>query len=237
MIHPIESGARLAVIFHHGENDHESSAVSIPGRRDRPTRAYFLEVTVYNFSIAPTSFGINLRINEKAAGRLMRTGVELREKSVGKMQEQANARMAEAQANGSGNGLRVDGSGNVQADSGTKIWGTDGLALGLLSEVPAELLAAGYVLERVYIEHKTGDKMCQLKLWYSKGEEAVPFSVSPAMQGEIDAVLASAYEHVHGFSNPNGSVTLNLSHRVDGLPPATVKKLSFSETGLSYERV
>ena len=181
-------------------------------------------------SIAPKSVGLNVRMNENAAARLIKAGVKLVEKSVETMQAQATTRAAEARDLGVKNGVRTDASGNVQFDSGRKLWGDDGLVLGLTSQIPADLAAAGYVLEKAYIAHKAGDRMCQLRLWWSKAPETA-FATTPAMQVQFDALLASAFEHVHGFSNPDGSLTLNLSHRVDGPPSSSVKTVRFTPDG------
>jgi hypothetical protein len=126
---------------------------------------------------------------------------------------------------------RKDAAGNRQADSGRAIW-EGGLTLGSLQRLPADLEAAGYRLERCYLQQKQGDSMFALRLWFgTAGEPAV---LSAEAESEVGKLLGSAWEHVHGYLNPDGTATVNPSHRVDGPPKGRVKFVRFTAEGFGY---
>ena len=167
----------------------------------------------------------------------MSVGINVGNLSAEAIQAQTAKRAAEALANGVVNPIRIDGSRNAQADSGRKLWGNDGLSLGSLGALPRDLNAAGYTFTKAYLTKKEGDRMYSLRMWWEK-TDAPPLAVSDDAKELFDAILGSAFEHVHGFVNPDGSMTINPSHRVDGTPRGTVKLLHFAADGnVTYERV
>lgn len=178
------------------------------------------------------SIGLNFRINPKAAQRLMANGI-----SVGYKNAEAIAAATEKRAvegEGPANRIREDGAGHRQADSGHKIWGDEGLILGSLASIVEDLAAAGYKLERIYLQQKQGDKMFQFKLWFGMNGEIGSIELSPEAMAEIGNIVAAAYEFVHGYENPDNTATLNPSHRVDGPPKGTVKQVRYNpETGIT----
>lgn len=176
--------------------------------------------------------GINVRINPNAAQRLMAAGIGVGFRNAEKIAAATEARAVEGE--GPANRLRTDGAGHKQADSGTKVWGDQGLILGTLANVVADLEAAGYKLVTTYLQKKEGDRMFQFRLWFSKDETVGKIELSSEAQAEIGTILGQAYEFVHGYHNPDGTATVNPSHRVDGPPKGNVKLVRFTpETGFT----
>jgi hypothetical protein len=133
------------------------------------------------------------------------------------------------------NGVRTDAAGNKQADSGRKVWGDNGLILGSVSRILQDFKVAGYVLENIFLQPKDGDRMYQLKLWYAPGAQSSEVGSLPEVAAEIQKILDVPHEHVHGYENPDGTGTLNLSHRVDGPPKGKVKFIRFApDKGFTY---
>lgn len=179
-----------------------------------------------------TRVGINVRINKNAAERLMDNGVVVGFRNAEKIAAATEARATEGE--GPDNRLRTDAAGHQQADSGHKVWGDGGLILGSLQDLVADLQAAGYKLVTTYLQRKDGDRMFQFKLWFAKDDSVGTIELSPEALAEIGTILAQAYEYVHGYHNPNGTATVNPSHRIDGPPRGKVKQVRFTpETGFT----
>ncbi len=163
---------------------------------------------------------INCRVNPNGAQVLMAAGVKVVNQSIERTEQVVQRHAAEAAAIGRDGfrGNRTDTAGNRQADSGVPLFGWDpkGRQLVSMRTMVADLEAQGYRLVSVNLRKKDGDTMFSLFVKFQKpGEGVTVTEIGSGAQVAIDRQIHSVFEHCHGYRNPNGSVTINVSHRVD----------------------
>lgn len=160
---------------------------------------------------------LNIRVNPRVAQRLMAAGVTVvnQSRERGEQVVQRHVEQAEAAGRDAFRGGRTDQTGKRVADSGIPLFGWNelGRQLVCLKYVIADLGAMGMRIVSTNLRQKQGDNMLSWFVKFQVGEAAqIGGSV---LAVELGQALGSVYEHVHGYRNPDTSVTINPSHRID----------------------
>lgn len=166
----------------------------------------------------PVRVGLKIRVNENRMRAMIAAGFELVQRDTRRTTQIIEKHEAAAAERGveAYRGGRTDATGVPQPDSGTPIftWGKEGRVNVTLAQFEANMTQNGFVLSNVNVLRKTGDHMGFLCLWYVPASaEITPVVLTTKQRAEIEPLLGSVYGHLHGFRNPDLSMTFNAAHR------------------------
>ena len=175
-----------------------------------PTHEYQLQRggTVRRAS-APDRVLVKFRVNPNWTRRLSDAGIPFRMRRNFLERDTQHAEQAEAVRR---DPLRY----RAVADSGVPVFGRDGIAAVVLSDLITEMKEAGYVVSDIHLEPTRNEGMNVLVL--SITNEG---GIQSSLPEVVDNLLMSCWGHVHVWANPpdaDGKIThtVNLAHRKDG---------------------
>lgn len=124
---------------------------------------------------------------------------------------------------------RVDDLGEIP-DSGRVVFTREGQEKVSFAQVAKDAKKLGFAMSAAYVEKAPG-KSARLRIWWERGEEAVPVEPTGAMRFHLDGMLKRAYQHLYAFDNrdTDGSFTFNASHTMDENARRGVRDLRIGE--------
>lgn len=160
---------------------------------------------------------LNIRVNERRAGRLQDVGVKLNARTRAR-EEEIMVRQIDAapKVNAFRHGVREDAAGNIRGDTGKPVFGWAGAkheAISL-SQIRNDLGVAGYVLVSINLVRKEGDKSSKLYLRFEPSPAAEAFQTWESMERELTGILNGVYGTLHAYRNPDGTCTVNPSQSI-----------------------
>jgi hypothetical protein len=164
----------------------------------------------------PSLVLLNVRLSPKNAADYTALNIKLVDRSV---QDDAAIRaqhVAEAAENGvdAMRGKRIDATGVASPDSGTPVFGWNPTGDPVtLAKIWDDLVKAGVVITDIHLMRKPNDRMLFLRITFSQADRGI--EIGHDLAAALTRTLGSVYEHVHAFRNPNGSMTVNPSHRIN----------------------
>jgi hypothetical protein len=178
----------------------------------------------------PDAVLIKIRVNPKRQQRLKGVGIKFNIRTIAKEHriirshedQAATIRGTDAKASerDAYRGQRTDAGGTAQPDSGTPIFGWDkeGRRFVSICEAVSDLQKHGFVLQDVHMYQKETEQngMAFLCFWFKPGVE--PFAFTAESRRECYILLNSVYGHVHGFRNPDRTMTFTAAHLEDEAP-------------------
>ena len=156
----------------------------------------------------PTTIIFSFRLNARRAEELERAGIE-RRKITREQEEEREARhIAQAKQHG-----RRPYAFREKADSGTPIFGKDGVRDVGINPTISEIQKAGYSLTQIFLEVKE-EPMKRLLVYFEKGGK--PYEGSSSLWRALFFVLSVGWGYCHVWANPpqEGKIvhTVNLAH-------------------------
>lgn len=168
---------------------------------------------------------LRIRINQNWVGKLKAAGIPMQTRTSAQEYQIIRRHTEQAVAVGRDafRGQREDAVGFKRPDSGTPIftWDPQGRVSVDLAMVREDLERNGFKLGRVDLLQKEGDRMGYLCFWYAPDRE--PCKLVGTQGIVIDTLLSKVYEHLHGFRNPDGSMTFNAAHMLESPAERTLR--------------
>lgn len=159
---------------------------------------------------------LNVRVNERRAGRLQDVGIEQNARTRAREVE-IMARQIDAapKVDAFRHSVREDAAGNIRGDTGKPVFGWAGAkheAISL-SAIRDDLGIVGYVLVSLNLIKKEGDKSSKLYLRFEPSP-AEAFQTWESMERELTGILNGVYGTLHAYRNPDGTCTVNPSQGI-----------------------